>query len=434
MQGTEPRLVTDGAAAGASRRQLRMSAPWALFVTAIIVQVAFVVLLPSPARKNDSVDFVQFYDPVARNLLAGQGLVLGRGEFGSTYPPGFPIFLAGAYYIADLLHVTHVAMVLALNVVLMSLAGVLVFATARLFFEREIALFAAILWSTYLFNLWLIKQPNSEVPFIPLLYGGVYCLIDAWQKQRLRSAVACGVLGALGALVRPIAIALPVVLAVFLLTRREIAMRKRTMLAAFVLIAFTVTVLPWEADLYLHTGHFPLLSTNGPATILDGLTFTRRSNVQGIPRGVAELMHRITADQRQLDSSGQIARYLAREAKQHPGAVAELLLLKGARSWFGTDSGSHEKLILLVQCFYLALALAGFRKLYRNRPKNRSCLALFLVLGFYFWAMAVVGLSILRYLVPVMAYLLIPAAAVPAARMGKLLSIYRGESIPDFLI
>ena len=384
-----------------------------------MVQVAFLALLPASARRNDSVDFLRYYDPVAQNLLAGNGLVVKPGEFSTTYPPGFPFFLAFAYRAGDLFNVSHTDALLALNVLAMSIAAVLVFATAETLFDTEIALCSAALWITYLFNLWLIKQPNSEVPFTPLLYGGIYCLIRSWQKRTAGAAAACGFLLGLAALVRPIVILLPALAALLLLTRTEIAYRKRTLMALLILVVFGITALPWEAALYVHTRQLAPLSTNGPATILDGVTFTRRSNVQGIPPAVADLMGRIAANQHELNSAAKLFAYLASDARHHPGTVAELFLLKAARSWFGTDSGAHERSIMALQGIYLGFAIYGFFLLYRHRPETRPQLALLLILVLYFWGMAFVALSILRYLVPAMAYLLIPAAAVPATLIKR---------------
>jgi hypothetical protein len=134
---------------------------------------------------------------------------------------------------------------------------------------------------------------------------------------------------------------------------------------------------------------------------------------------VADLMGRIAANQHELNSSGKLFDYLATEAKHHPGTVADLFLLKAARSWFGTDSGAHERPIMILQVFYLGFAIYGFFLLYRQRPETRPQLALLLILVLYFWGMAFVALSILRYLVPAMAYLLIPAAALPAALIKR---------------
>src|SRR5437588_12343679 len=77
----------DGITMRAERRSLAF-----VFLFAIAVQIIFLLLLPKSARLNDSTDYVKYYNPVAQNLLSGKGLVLDSGEFGTLYPPGFPVF------------------------------------------------------------------------------------------------------------------------------------------------------------------------------------------------------------------------------------------------------------------------------------------------------------------------------------------------------
>ena len=386
---------------------------------AIAVQIIFLLLLPKAARINDSADFVRYYHPVAQNFLDGKGLVLDSGDFGTLYPAGFPIFLAGSYFLADLLHIGRMNCVIAVNILLAAVGCVFVFLTARRVFTPAIAVFSALLWGTYIFNLWLIKQPNSEVPFIPLLLGAVYVLILCMERRQARWAAACGCLLALAALVRPIAILLPVVFAAWLLLRATLQKRFRLFASALLLASFLVTVLPWEVEVYSQTGLIVPLSTNGPSSILDGLTFARRSGTRGIPAPVLSLMREIWHQGKEIKSTAEIVRLMKDEARQHPSAIARLYVLKGARSWYGTDSGSHERIILLVQLLYLGCSVAGCVMLYRRFSDRRHWLALFLTVVLYFWGMAVVALSILRYLVPAMALLLIPAAVVPATLIER---------------
>jgi hypothetical protein len=122
---------------------------------------------------------------------------------------------------------------------------------------------------------------------------------------------------------------------------------------------------------------------------------------------------------RDLQTTGKIFHYLADEFRQHPLPVLELYGLKIARSWYGTESGAHEKGIAALQFAYLALCGVSIVFVWRRFPERRYFLALFLALVFYFWGMAVVALSILRYMVPVMAFLLIPLAGLVDAILDK---------------
>lgn len=388
-------------------------------VFALAVQIVFLFLLPGSARINSSADFFTYYDPVAQNFLHGSGLTLNSGEFGTRYPPGFPLFLAGSYAVADALHLDRIHVVVAANLLLMTLACVVVYGTARRLFTPAIAVLSVLLWSTYPFNLWLIKQPNSEVPFIPLFLGAVYCLIAYFEKPRLRMTGICGLLLGLAALIRPIVILLPVLFSATVLFRRNLDLRRRAFAALGLLIAFALTILPWELALYSHTGQIVPLSTNGTASILDGLTFVRRNSTSGVPDAALQLMRDIQRRGPELKTTGDIFRCLAEEAGRNPLGATELFLLKAARSWFGTDSGMNEMAAIVVQFIYLGLSTIGLVLTARHFRERLFEVRLFLAIVLYFWVMAWIALSILRYMVPAMAFLLIPAAAVPARLLER---------------
>lgn len=380
----------------------------AVLLCALIVQTGFLLLLPSSDRRNDSADYAEYYRPVAQNILSGRGMVDTSGSLGTMYPPGFPICLAGTFYLADLVRLDRMTLVLFFNLLLMSVACVLLFWTVQRTFNTRIALICAGLWLTYPFNLYLLKQPNSEVPFIPLLYGSIYCVVRAVQRQSMKYVMASGLLLSAASLIRPIALFLIIIVAVAILLNRTICRTKRLVYATLLVGVYCLGLFPWEATAYLQTRRVIPLSTNGPSSVMDGLTFIRRVGSGGVPEPVAELMQRVYEHHRELITTGQIVRYLmVSELKQHPGALLELVGLKLARSWYGTDSRAHERPIQLIQLCYLALGLAGIYLTKRRFPETTYYIGFFIALVVYFYSMAVVGLSILRYMVPVMGYLLI---------------------------
>ena len=382
----------------------------AIFVAAVLLQVLFLAVLPKSFSSNNSRDFVDFYNPAAQNLVAGKGLVVTSGRFLTLYPAGFPVFLAAAYRVADFAGADRMRMVTAANMLCMAMGCVLVFWIARKIFSERTALISAALWITYVFNLWLVKQPNSEIPFIPLFYGAVFCFVLSVTDHDLKWAAIAGLLLGWAGLVRPIVLFVPGVLGAFFLLRRDLTLKRRALLAVALLTAFAMAVLPWEWEVYRHTGKVVPLSTNGASSILDGVTFTRHGDY-AVPSGAAALMQRMTGHLRDLQTTGSIVHYMARELRENPGAVLELYGLKIARSWYGTESGAHESLVAALQFGYVILCGVGVFFAWRRLPQQRYFLALFLALVFYFWGMAVVALSILRYMIPVIAFLLIPLAA-----------------------
>ncbi len=216
-------------------------------------------------------------------------------------------------------------------------------------------------------------------------------------------------------LIRPIAIGAGLVLAALLvLLGRAWTPRRRAWLAALLVAGNCAAVLPWEIWAYRNTGRVVPLSTSGPASIRDGLTYAvddkgYRQRMDAAA-DVAAVMRNIQGQAGQLTSVSAVAVALWREAVARPVAVAKLMLTKAARSWYGTDSGKHELLVLLVQAAYLALMLWGGVRAWQDGGRARDLAIGAGVMGLYFWAMAVVGLSIVRYMVPVigLGFVLVP--------------------------
>jgi len=397
--------------------QQKFIAP-SIFLAAVFLQLVFLAVLPKSFSSNNSRDYAMYYDPAAQSLLDGKGLATPSGRFLTLYPPGFPLFLAAAYRAADALGVDRLRMILAANVLCMAVACVLVFLTARKLFGERTGLISAALWISYVFNLWLVKQPNSEIPFIPLFYGAVLCFILSLLKQNAQWALLSGLLLGGAGVVRPIVLFLPGILGAFFLLRRGIPLQRRVLLATLLVAGFVIAVLPWEREVHRHIGKIVPLSTNGAASILDGITFTRHSGDYAVPAAAADLMERMSEHLRELQTTGSIFHYLASELRQDPAAVLELYALKIGRAWYGTESGAHETTIAVLQFVYLLCCGAGMISAWKRFPEQRCFLALFLALVFYFWGMAVIALSIMRYMIPAIAFLLIPLAAALESRLS----------------
>ena len=68
-----------------------------LSVLTVLVLVVFWTLLPGRWQENQNFDFTCCYEPVARNFLDGRGFMQDNGRFGSGYPAGYPLLLAGVF-------------------------------------------------------------------------------------------------------------------------------------------------------------------------------------------------------------------------------------------------------------------------------------------------------------------------------------------------
>lgn len=395
----------------------------AVFVLALVVSAAFWAILPAEYRANQSSDYTNAYEPVARAIAAGRGIVTPDGEFATRYPPGFSLALAGVFRLGDALGVADATMLWLFRLICAGLSAVLVYALARLVWSPGLALLPALAWLTYPFLLWLTKQPNSEVPFVPVLYGALYLFWLAVVRRATGPRawalylLAGGLVGA-AMLIRPAALGLSVVLAVvlFLCAGREISRRTRLGYGGLVLIGSLLVVAPWEAAVYARTGEIIPLSSGGAMTIHDGLTFLAvpkeyRREV-AVPEDVAALGWAIHERRLETATTGGVVRVVAEEARRAPAAFAKLLLIKIARSWYGVDSRILEIPTLALQVVYLALIVWGSVYAWRRGGLLWRMTAGNWLIVLYFWGMTLLVVPLLRYMVPVMGLLLISLPGV----------------------
>jgi hypothetical protein len=235
----------------------------------------------------------------------------------------------------------------------------------------------------------------------------------------------CGFVFGLSMLIRPIAVGVVVVLAAIVwFMRRELTRRTRCLLVTMLLLGNLAAVFPWEAWVYVKTGNVISLSTNGVKAVLDGFTFAvetkgYRQDI-GVPPDVAQVMDDIRAREGEITTFSDLIAAIYREVLVHPVAVTKLLLLKMARSWYGTDSQRMERPILLIQLAYLGLIVWGARSAWKRGglPRHFTIGALLVVA--YFWCMTFLALSILRYMVPAVGLLFIVVAARFPQKIEKL--------------
>ena len=141
-----------------------------------------------------------------------QGSSPPTGEPAVRYPPGFPILVAGLFTAARFSGTPEDVWLRGFTVIALALGTALLYDLARLVLGPRRALIAAVLWATCPFHLWFALQPNSEVPFFPLFFGALWLLQRARPASSWRTwlLVAGGVLLGCAALVRPIALFLPI--------------------------------------------------------------------------------------------------------------------------------------------------------------------------------------------------------------------------------
>jgi 4-amino-4-deoxy-L-arabinose transferase-like glycosyltransferase len=394
-----------------------------IFLASALVTIVFWRVIPERFRLNEQSDYFASYEPAARNIMAGHGLSLGGQAPITAFPPGYPLILAGIFSTSRWLGVSEEVSLSAFAVICMALVSMFVFLLTRMFWGTLPALLSSLIWMTYPFGLWLTKQPNSELPFMVVFYGGL-CLF--WYALSRRMSVPvyflCGFIFGMAMLIRPIAIGIGLVLAAIVwFARRELGRRVRLLMMAMLLLGNVVAVAPWEAWVFAKTGNFILLSTNGVKSMRDGLTFAVESKGyrqdSTISPDVVRVMNDIRARENEIATFSDLGTVLSQEVRSQPIAVIKLLLLKTARSWYGTDSQRLEGPILLIQLMYLVLVAWGSWSAWKQGGIYRKFVIGALLMTLYFWGMTFVALSILRYMVPAVGLLFVLIAGCYPLRL-----------------
>lgn len=391
-----------------------------VFVVALLVSWVAWSLIPGDFQENQSTDYAGFYEPVARNIIGGLGITID-GEIATRYPPGFPVIVAGAFGAGDVLGVSDATALLWLRLLCTGLSAVLVFALARLVWPPVGALIAGLAWITYPFGLWLTKQPNSEIAFIPLLLGAVYLLWRALLKSPRAWWLYLGSGLLLGAamLVRPQGIGLGFVFALLVFLFARAGWPAKIGFAALILIGNLMLVGPWQAAINTPGSEYIPLSTGGNVSIKDGLTFLvvskdYRREMDHNPE-LEALMTNIAVRRTEMKTTGAMVDVVLDEARQRPAMAAWFMGIKAVRSWYGTDSREFEGATMALQAMYLLLAVAGSWYAWRRGGDLRHLIAGNWLIVFYFWAMTIIVVPLLRYMLPSMSLLMI---ALPGVYYG----------------
>src|SRR5258708_17626144 len=156
---------------------VKRSAPLAVFVFASsgVMTVAFWALRPARFRlpAAEQSDYYGFYEPVARNIVAGRGISLQDEKPATLFPPGCPLILSGLFSVSHQIGISEPFVLSAFSILSMAVVSALVFLMGRIVLSAQAALASAAIWMTYPLAQWLTVHPNSEASFLLFLYAGL---------------------------------------------------------------------------------------------------------------------------------------------------------------------------------------------------------------------------------------------------------------------
>lgn len=401
-----------------------------VFFAVVALTGAVRLLLPADVVANESTDLTTFYEPVADRLLDGEGLTTADGEPALRYPPGYPLLLAGAYQVGDLLDVGRSSAADAVTLLAAGFAAVLLWCIAGQVFDRTVAWVAVGLWTLHPLHLWLTKQPNSELPYEVLLYGAV--LASTWALRGRPAPLVAGCAGGLLAaatLLRPAGLLLVLPMAAIWWTcTRGRARGDRVRTLASLVATFVLVLLPWTWWASAQAGHLVVGADATEVNVVEGLTLGAVDEAEleavGAPVGARSLARDVQAREPALQEPSALRSYLWDQVRDRPADLALLVATKAARSWYGTDSGRGEPAVAVVQASWLLATIAGGVAAWRQGGTGRRYLALVAGLVLVTWATTVAVDSIVR--------LMLPTLGLAAPLVANLVvSVVRGRRVPQ---
>lgn len=348
------------------------------------------------------------YAPQVENLKAGRGFVDGEGKVLHRYPPLYPLMLWGLEGVSRTMGWPLYSVLAGCAILCNTAAAGLVWGLGRMTgLGAWQATVGAGAFALHPFVLYGVLLPLSETPFLVLLAGAVLYLMTGMGREGARWAVWGGGLLGLACLVRPIALPMAAVLAGIVVWRQPGRIWSRVSLAALLLTAWAAVTAPWVLWVRARSGQWVAVSSGGPPTLRDGLSFNHKAfrDKLALPNAVARTSDAAWAEYERLDSTDAFAGFLMRRLQEDPWGVMVTYLYKAGRAWYGTDaqrSGTEQFNLAVSGVFLTAVAAGAWRCRRRGWPRAAWLLAGGAVT---LWGMAAVALSIARYTMPAVAML-----------------------------
>ena len=386
-----------------------------VFFNSLFISFIFLVFfrnLGPVEHRVPGTDYFVRYAPIARQILDGQGIPLQKDDV-VTGTPGYPLFLLPIFALSKILRVDELGLIVFSNAIVTAFGACFLFLLTADLFSKKIAFITSLLWSVYPLNLWFIKNPNTEVPFMLLFFIAIWLHLKGANARHLLNFFLVGILLGLALLVRPIALFLPLLFAgaLFFLRWRKEQFLKILRNASILIGGSLCVIAPWTLYASIETGHFVPVSSLGPSASSVGLSYAfvgDGRHQRDVPSDVRLLMKE--ARDKKLERTNDIAVFVFDALREKPIPFLKLLLLKLMRSWYATYEMWGETQIIILQIPHVLLAIFGIRLAFKKFPNRANDLWFLLSIVCYFWLITFLSLSIVRYTIPAMALLMCFAA------------------------
>ncbi len=363
------------------------------------------------ARLPDQLEYLQ----AGKNLASGQGLWITDPHFGDRLyayrTPGYPLLVAALR--------AHVPAIRLTQACLDTLTILAAYLLARRWLPANACLFAAALVAFNPFLIYFSALLLSETLYVAMLTWGMVLLV--WRRSFLPGAV----LLAMGILVRPGALLLPVFLAFggHLGSRRFFADSRPTRLpiGSTTLLLIALVLAPWVLRNRGVLHQWVLLSTNAGVTRYDGFNpdATGASDQSFLSSPRFALLGRCDEVERDRFLGDLASQWTRQVWQSDPRRLAELTVRKIARTWspipLSREFGGRPAYLAAALLYSIPLDILVVVQLAIGRLP-RGAKAYLLTPALYLTVVGALSVGSLRYRIPAEPAMAVLAAAVLVRR------------------
>jgi 4-amino-4-deoxy-L-arabinose transferase-like glycosyltransferase len=281
------------------------------------IEAALILAFVEPAGSGLKGGDGPGYHLLATNLIDHGRFSIDPGPPYDPYifrTPGYPAFLVLVYTVAG----RSITAVRVAQFLLLALTAMRVGSLAAKFVSPRAAFLASVLCATYPPLVFQATYHLTETlaSYLSVCFVDVCLAAAVAPRHRTGMAIAGGVIGGLGALVRPSFVLLPgLVLMAFLICARSNPLRDRVRTALYVGVGVLTVLVPWAARNYVISGRLiPLATGSGISLYVSAQQYTGEISYQVVPVEWAQIigddLSRRARTQQQIESKrppGEIA-------------------------------------------------------------------------------------------------------------------------------
>jgi len=318
----------------------------AIFLLSFLLRLLLIILHPNMPLSTDA---IHDYDPIATNLLKGNGFVVGIGRPDSIRGPGYPLFLSAIYYMFGRSFIA----VRFVQIIIDSITVVLTFILSWIVFARwDRAFIAGIILAIYPLSIYSSNLIAVENLFAFTFILSIIFFIMAVKADKIVLYFISGAFLSFTTMVRSTTLLFLIIMGTWLFLFVSIR-KKYIYYFLFLCFGFIITLAPWTIRNYKVFHEFIPTVANGGNNFyagssirylipLDARIPLKKQEIKGYSQ--EGIQNKEVSSPNELDAHyWRMGWFNYRNTwKDNPLNVLRLLLYKAARFWFATDSGRYQ--------------------------------------------------------------------------------------------